>query len=198
MSPENEFEIENSKNSSINNKIDKKERDTGIKVWLSDLSHRAFILTVISGVFSGIIAWFIQDYISERGKKNTDVKLFTAIQGSVTEECKRLQQVFENFYDNYPTITCQINVYRLPQPDVSLVDYLNDRREMIVDKMGQEGPVLIRYSALSSEAYDRIFSDQYFQSTIYEDTSIFHDYFEPIEKMCSIFDMKISLQKCPF
>lgn len=178
--------------------LPKQSRTRGIKVWLADLSQRAFLLTVISSVVSGIVVWFVQDHITEQGRKGKEASLVRSIQTSVASECRRLQNDFANFYHGYPTTTCDINVYRLPKPDPALVVYLNSRREAIVGAMEEKGVALIRSAALAAGAYDRIFSDKYFKSTISRNTTTFDDYFRPLNEMCAIVDVNLSIQQCPY
>lgn len=169
-----------------------------VGAWVADLSHRTFILTVVSGVLSALAAWMVQGYFVERDSRNLAASVVETIEVSVRAECNRLSDVFATLYDSYPTLTCDMNVYRLPQPDISLVGYLNDRRETIVAAMGEDGVKLIRSGALSSEGYNRIFSAHYFQSSISTGTATFQDYFLPMQEMCSIVDVPISIQECPF
>jgi hypothetical protein len=171
-------------------------RGSGIKVWLADLSQRAFLLTVISGVTSGAIVWFVQSYISDREQRSAALELVNAIRVSTASECNRLKETFAKLYDGYPVGACDINVYRLPQPDVALVEYLNDRRETIVATMGEDGAKLIRSGALSAKAYDRIFTAKYFQSSIDRWTVTFSDYFDPLTDMCAIVDVKLTVPDC--
>ncbi|WP_193336181.1 hypothetical protein [Devosia beringensis] len=168
------------------------------KTWLRDLSHRTFLLTVVSGVASGIIVWVVQGYMIDRQNEQSQAKIVGGVVTSVKNECNRLQSKFDNFYDGYPTIECDINVYKLPQPDITLTEYLNERRDVVVDAFGAQGASLIRAGALSAAAYDRIFSAPYFDATIPQSYKTFGDYFDPLVEMCEWADIKLEIQACPY
>ena len=169
-----------------------------IRDWIARRSARDIWIGFAGGVLSGLVLWWIQGAITSAQSDAENARLVTAIERSVTNECQRLQATFATLYDSYPTMECGMNIYRLPQPDVALTSYLNDRRELIIDAMGDDGASLIRDSALASEAYQRFYTDPYFDAVISEHTSTFQSYYEPLVRMCSKVGVEISIQACPY
>lgn len=162
------------------------------------ISWQTLVVSSIAGVVSGIITWQVQSYWSGLQKgRDEESRARAAIKATATE-CARLKSVFRTFYVGYPTLTCEINVYRLPQPDTTLVSYLNERRESIAYFLGDKGSDLIRDASLSAESYKRIFSSSNFRSTISKETTTFDSYFSPLQGMCSKVGVAIEIQSCPY
>ncbi len=160
--------------------------------------YQNFFVGIISAVFAGLIVWQIQAREYQNREVDKKTNLIHTIEESILNECERLQDTFSILYRDYPTLTCEINAYRIPQPDPALADYMNSKRDIVVEQMGKVGADIIRNFTLSSKAYDRIFNAKYFKSTFYRGTSTFHDYFDPLESACKQFGVELKIQECPY
>jgi hypothetical protein len=157
-----------------------------------------FAVGVLSGFCSGLMVWWIDDYSTKSNTSAAEERIIDEVRLSTKNECQRVKARFDLFYSGYPTRSCKINVYRLLPPDKALVSYLGERREIIAQKMGQQGLDLVRDSKLSSDAYERIFTDKFFDAMQWKDSAKFSAYFRPLQSMCEATGIKIEIAPCPW
>lgn len=113
-----------------------------------------------------------------RGKK--DIRLVNSVRHVVENECNRLKPLFEKLS---PLGMGTLNAYHIPKINPSLISFLNEKYTFILDNFDEEAEATIRHAASADRAYERIFTNKFFNSMVYINGE-FKSYFDPIRKMC--------------
>jgi hypothetical protein len=158
---------------------------------------RNLFFTLVGAVITFPVTWYMQSAFQDRAEAGKQARAVELTMASLRSECGRHREIFATFYDGYPTLTCEINRYRLPVFDPAVIALMNDERQSLHERFDEDGLTAVRDVNLLDRGLQSLTANIN-DGTIDVHTSTFQAYFRPLVAACAFAEVPIELQTCPF
>ena len=158
---------------------------------------RNLFFTLVGAVLTFPVTWYMQSAFQGRADSERQAKAVEVTMASLWSECGRHREIFASYYEGYPTLTCEINLYRLPVFDPAVVRLMNDERQGLHEHFQEAGLSAVRNVNLLDRGLQSL-TGEITDGTIDLNTSTFQAYFRPLVEACRFAEVPVELQKCPF